>query len=314
MSRVSSPTTSRAARVGRVVAALAAAAGLVAVNALGMTAAASAATAGRAAGPTHPIAATASAAQALAVPAAGTRPPVMIVLDASGSMNAQDAPGSRIDAAKKAVTGLINQMPADVKVGLQVFGSRTGNGDADKAAGCQDIVTLAKVGTLNKAALTGEVADIKASGYTPIARALQQAAKALPSEGPRSIVLVSDGEETCAPPEPCDVAKQLKEQGIDLTVHTIGFKVDDTARGQLSCIAAATGGSYADADNAAQLEQTLDAGFQRAAEKYSPKGTPVNGTPKPAANSPVLVPVSIWTTWWTARRSTERRPSTTECR
>lgn len=264
----------------RIFAALAAAVGIAAITVLVGPAAASAAVLGSAGSATQPVAA----------PAEGTRPPVMIVLDASGSMNADDAPGSRIEAAKKAVTGLLSQMPADVKVGLQVFGSRTGSSDADKAAGCKDIVTLAKVGPLNKPSLTGMVAKIKASGYTPIATALQEAAKALPAEGPRSIMLVSDGEETCAPPEPCDVAKQLKQQGIDLTVHTIGFKVDDVARGQLSCIAAATGGSYADADDAAQLEQKLDTGFQRAAQKYSPKGTSVHGTPRPAADSPVLAP------------------------
>lgn len=239
---------------------------------------------------TPAAAAPTTAAAIAAAPTEGHRAPVMIVLDASGSMNADDVPGSRIDAAKKAVTSLIGTMPADVQVGLQVFGTHTGSSDAEKAAGCRDTVTMQKVGPLNKTAMTRAVGGIKASGYTPIGNALRAAADALPNEGPRSIVLVSDGEDTCAPPEPCDVAKDLKQQGIDLVVHTIGFKVDDIARGQLSCIAAATGGSYADAGDAGELTEKLDTGFQRAAEKYSPKGSPVHGTPKPAGNSPVLAP------------------------
>lgn len=223
-------------------------------------------------------------------PTVAERPPVMIVLDASGSMNQADAPGPRIDAAKKAVNALIATMPADTKVGLQVFGTKIGSTDAEKAAGCADIVTLATVGKLDRAGLTAKVAGITASGYTPIGNALRAAAEALPNEGPRSIVLVSDGEDTCAPPEPCDVAKELKQQGIDLVVHTIGFKVDGVARGQLSCIATATGGTYADAADATELEAELNQGFERAATKYAPKGTPIKGSAYPDGDAPLLTP------------------------
>ena len=45
--------------------------------------------------------------------------PVMVVLDASGSMNETDAPGPRIDAAKKAVTSLVTALPAGTNVGLR---------------------------------------------------------------------------------------------------------------------------------------------------------------------------------------------------
>ena len=84
-----------------------------------------------------------------------------------------------------------------------------------------------------------------ASGYTPIGESLRVAARGLPAEGPRSIVLVSDGEDACTPPPPCEVAKQLKQSGrIDLVVHTIGFKVGAAARAQLTCIASATGGGF----------------------------------------------------------------------
>lgn len=119
----------------------------------------------------------------------------------------------------------------------------------------------------------------------------------MPNEGPRSIVLVSDGEATCAPPEPCDVAKELKQQGIDLTIHTIGFKVNDVVRGQLSCIAAATGGTYVDADDSTQLEQKLDSGFQRAAQKYAPKGASVHGASRPNNTAPLLDQASTWIPW-----------------
>ena len=49
--------------------------------------------------------------------------PVMIILDASGSMNTADAPGPRIDAAKQAVVALVEALPEGSPVGLLVYGT-----------------------------------------------------------------------------------------------------------------------------------------------------------------------------------------------
>lgn len=216
--------------------------------------------------------------------------PVMVVLDASGSMNESDAPGPRIDAAKKAVKSLVAGLPGQTQVGLTVYGTRTGSTAADKAKGCTDITTLVPVATLDAARISGAVDAVKASGYTPIGNALRAAAKALPAEGPRSIVLVSDGEDTCAPPAPCDVAKELERQGVDLTIHTVGFKVDATARGQLACVADATGGTYADAADADQLTKALQVKVDHAITGYTAKGTRITGADQPSEQAPLMNP------------------------
>jgi Ca-activated chloride channel family protein len=230
------------------------------------------------------LAAVAPAAAAVPPPAAsGESTPVMVVLDASGSMKQADAPGPRIDAAKRAVTGLVAALPADARVGLTVYGTGTGSGAADKAAGCRDIRQLIPVQAVDRAAFGTAVAGIRASGYTPIGRSLQEAAKGLPTEGPRSVVLVSDGEDTCAPPAPCDVAKQLKAAGTDLVVHTIGFKVGAAARTQLACIAAATGGTFREASSGAALGAVLETQVQRAIQPYTAVGTPIRGGASPAS-------------------------------
>ncbi len=216
--------------------------------------------------------------------------PVMIVLDASGSMKADDAPGVRMDAAKAAVTSLIGTLPTGSEVGLMVYGTGTGSAGADKAAGCRDITTLTPVGPLDAATMTAQVATVQASGYTPIGESLRAAAAALPAEGPRSIVLVSDGEDTCAPPTPCDVAAELDARGVDLTVHTVGFKVDEAARQQLTCIAGATGGTFADAADAGQLERALKVRVGYALSGYTTQGTPVTGDEQPTVDAPLLTP------------------------
>jgi Ca-activated chloride channel homolog len=248
------------------------------------------------------FAATAPGAAAVPPAASGESTPVMVVLDASGSMKQTDAPGPRIEAAKRAVTGLVAALPADARVGLTVYGTSTGSGAADKAAGCKDIKQLIPVQAVDKAAFGTAVAGIKASGYTPIGRSLQEAAKALPTEGARSVVLVSDGEDTCAPPAPCDVAKQLKAAGTDLVVHTIGFKVNAAARAQLACVAAATGGTFREASSGAALGAILESQVQRAIQPYTAVGTPIRGGATPAS-APAIRPGQYLDTYEKGGRS-----------
>lgn len=217
--------------------------------------------------------------------------PTMMILDASGSMKADDAPGLRIDAAKKAVRELVSGLPKNAEVGLIAYGTSTGSADAERAAGCTDVKTLVPVGPIDEASFLSTVDGINASGYTPIGAALRQAARELPQEGPRSIVLVSDGIDTCAPPPPCDVAKEIAGDGLDLVVHAVGFKVDAQARADLECIAEVTGGSYADAENAAQLDEVLTQKVQFALQGYDLVGTPVTGADsRNAADIPLLTP------------------------
>ncbi|MFC9790835.1 VWA domain-containing protein [Rhodococcus sp. NPDC127528] len=203
----------------------------------------------------------------------------MLILDASGSMQRPDPAGTMMDAAKSAVRTFVGAAPAESKVGLTVYGTGTGSDEAEKAAGCRDVQVLHKPDTLDRAALTGAVDGIKASGWTPMGSALRQAAAALPNSGPRSIVLVSDGDDTCSPPEPCEVASELKAQGVDLVMHAIGFAVDGRARAQLTCMAQATGGTYTDAADGTALERTLPRVTAAALRNYVAAGTPISGTP-----------------------------------
>jgi len=181
--------------------------------------------------------------------------PTVIVLDASSSMNEDDAPGPRIEAAKKAASTLVDGLPDGAPVGLIVYGTATDDSDAARAAGCQDIKTLVPVAPVDKAAFTTAVNGVVASGYTPLGSSLRAAATALPANGPRNIVIVSDGDDTCQQAVPCDVAKEISGDG--LIIHTVGFRVSGPAKDTLTCIAQAGGGRYVDAANATQLQAFL---------------------------------------------------------
>lgn len=223
--------------------------------------------------------------------AEGDLSPVMVVLDSSGSMIARDVGGSgtRMDAAKRAVGSMIDGLPAEAPVGLAIYGAGTGSSGSAKAAGCRDVRVVQPVKAVDKAAIKRAVNATKPSGYTPIGQSLRIAAAQLPAEGQRSIVLVSDGEDTCAPPQPCDVAKELSKQGVDLHVHAIGFRVDAKARAQLACIAQSTGGTYHDAADADSLLGVLGRVTDRALRHYEPTGQPIAGTADPAT-APTMTP------------------------
>lgn len=216
--------------------------------------------------------------------------PTMVVLDASGSMTGPDpSGGTKMQAAQQAVRTMIDATPDAAQVGLAVYGTQTGNSEAERDRGCQDVSVLAPPSALDRAALTGAVDAVTPRGYTPIGQALTVAAEQLPQEGPRSIVLVSDGEDTCAPPEPCEVARDLAGQGLDLVVHAVGFGVDDTARAQLSCAAQTTGGTYTDALDGEALSQVLPRITATALRNYEPTGSPIAGAPA-VDGAPVAAP------------------------
>lgn len=184
-------------------------------------------------------------------PAVAASADAILILDASGSMWGQVEGQTKISAAKKAVDSILAKWRPDDRLGLMAYGHRT-KGD------CKDIELLVPVSRFDPQQIKAAVAGINPKGKTPMADSLKAAAAALrSSENKATVVLVSDGVETCAP-DPCAVAADLKKAGVGFTAHVIGFDVTDpVAKNQLQCIARATGGVYLDAGNASGLENAL---------------------------------------------------------
>ncbi|WP_198021544.1 vWA domain-containing protein [Corynebacterium tuscaniense] len=197
-----------------------------------------------------------------------------LIVDASGSMLDADVDGgTRMDAAKKAAHELVNDLPDSANLGLLAYGMRVSNAPEDHARGCQDVETLVPVGKLDRDLLNSKIDEMTPSGYTPIGNSLRAAAKELGDDGERTIILVSDGIDTCAPPPVCEVAKELAGEGVDLTIHTVGFKTDEEARKELECVARVSGGDFMEADDSASLAESLKFLAQRDAETYQTAGT-----------------------------------------
>jgi Ca-activated chloride channel family protein len=210
---------------------------------------------------------------------------MVLVLDASGSMKEPHGDGrTRFQAAVSAMRQVVGALPGDVEVGLRIYGSRI----ADGPGSCKDSELVVPVGPPDKGALRTALGKARPLGNTPIAYSLEQAATDLPDSGSRTIVLVSDGEESCGG-DPCKVARDLSQQGLDLHVDVVGFQVDAAARNQLTCVAQAGRGTFYDAPDANALVAQLSRLSARAARAYAPQGIPVEGADAPGG-APELEP------------------------
>ncbi|WP_241002605.1 VWA domain-containing protein [Streptomyces sp. CB01881] len=222
--------------------------------------------------------------------AAGKEAPrVDLVLDVSGSMRATDIQGkSRIAVAQQSLNEVIDALPAETEFGIRTLGANY-PGD-DKAQGCQDTKQLFPVGKTNKVEAKTAVATLRPTGWTPIGLALRGAAQDLgKGETTRRVVLITDGEDSCAPPDPCDVARELAAQGIHLVVDTLGLAHDDKTRQQLLCIANATGGTYTDVRTQEQLTDKVKQLVDRSNDTYTVTPVKTAGTDK-CESAPVLTP------------------------
>jgi Ca-activated chloride channel family protein len=219
-----------------------------------------------------------------------TRNRALIVLDASKSMN-EDAGngGTRLDAAKKAFDELVQRLPEGAPIGLRVYGSKVA--EVSRAQACKDTELTIPVGPLDKGAMTGKVHALAGKGRTPIGASLLATPDDLGSAaGRRSVILVSDGGDNCAPPDPCKAAEEVAKRGVDLSISVVGLQVNDRVRKQLECIARAGGGSYVDVQDAGKLGDELAAALARAFRSYEPVGTKVQGAADEQAKPPDLGP------------------------
>jgi Ca-activated chloride channel family protein len=185
------------------------------------------------------LAAAACVPAALAAPAAAQSPPagtpkILLAFDASGSMAADDGAGTpKIDAAQDAAVDLLGALPPSTQVGLRVFGGTKPSRPIGPA--CRDSSLVLPIGPLDRAQAEQRIRSFKAKGRTPIAFALERAAEDLGSSGPRTIILVSDGKDTCQPPSPCQVAQRIAKGGVEMRIQAIAST--STPRPGVSCSA-----------------------------------------------------------------------------
>ncbi|MGE0201284.1 MAG: VWA domain-containing protein [Candidatus Melainabacteria bacterium] len=181
---------------------------------------------------------------------------ILIILDASESMGIRLGNQTKMDGAKQVILDVLKKVPPNVPVGLRVYG-HLGRGYGDP---CRATQTLVPIGTGNRMSIASQLVGIKPTGTTPISYALT---RALQEDfrnvgGPHTVILVSDGEETCAK-DPCDLAVEMMRSNANIKIHTVAYGLADYgAQRQLKCVALATKGKFMAANTSAQLSESLN--------------------------------------------------------
>ena len=176
----------------------------------------------------------------------------ILVLDASGSMWGQIDGTPKITIARDVIQGLLQDWSPEVELGLTAYGHR-------QKGNCGDIETLAPVGPVDAQNIMTAIETLNPKGKTPLTAAVRQAAEALKyTEDKATVILVSDGEETCDL-NPCEIGRALESTGVDFTAHIISFDVPEEKTAGLRCLANETGGVFLEASNANELKDAMAA-------------------------------------------------------
>ena len=188
---------------------------------------------------------------------------VEIVVDASRSMWGRMGGEPKMTVAKEILEDVSYWFPEDLDLALRAYGSTSESTNND----CADSRLLVPFGDHNRDPIRHAIAGLRPTGQTPIAFALNQAARDFGTQqNDRAVVLVTDGIESCGG-DPAQAARELSEQGI--MVHVIGFGFGNAAdedTWSLQAIANASGGRYVTASSAEELKYAL---AQTVATSYS---------------------------------------------
>jgi Ca-activated chloride channel family protein len=179
---------------------------------------------------------------------------VMLVMDTSGSMSADDISPNRLDAARSAAEAFVEGLPDGAQVGLVAF---------------HHVASVQAAPTRDHDAVAKALGSLRPNGGTAIGDGLQvavdQLAAARAAGGPPGlVVLLSDGMPTHGSP-PADAAAKAREAGV--RVHAVGIgqrgaapvigqnqiaRLDESTLRQIADV---TGGTYSYAAEARDLEQ-----------------------------------------------------------
>ena len=155
---------------------------------------------------------------------------------------------SKLDAARTVVAEALESWPAGKDLAVIAYGHRR-QGD------CADIETIVEMSPVSTEAVSRSLASLMARGKTPLGASLRHAAAVLPPGG-GSIILVSDGLETCDA-DPCAEAAALSEANANLFIHVVGFGLAAGEAEQLACIAENADGRFFDAESVDDLASAL---------------------------------------------------------
>lgn len=166
---------------------------------------------------------------------------ILLIYDASNSMNARWQSASKMTISKRLIAEIVDSlsMVDNVQLALRVYGHQSHYPPLD----CNDSKLEVPFAPNNGKRISHVIRTLVPKGATPIAYSLTEAAKDFPPcDNCRNlIILVTDGIEECGG-DPCEASRYLQKQGIALKPFIIGIGKDFSH--DFYCV-----GEYFDASN-----------------------------------------------------------------
>jgi hypothetical protein len=183
-----------------------------------------------------------------------TRKNLEIILDASGSMKTAMGKKSRWDTALATLREVLDKLPDDFNVGLRVYGHREASRSPKT---CTDSELVVPIEKLDREAVLTAARAVKPKGETPLVYSVLQAPADLKQVGGGTVILITDGEESCKG-DALKAAAQLKASGLDVTLNIVGFAVTNPkVQKELGGFAETTGGRFYVAQSGQALAEAL---------------------------------------------------------
>jgi len=186
---------------------------------------------------------------------------VVVVLDDSGSMRDRMTGNrnmSKMDAARSALTQVLQSLPDDANVGVLTLNTRSGNDN-----------WIAPLGLVERGEIANQISRISATGGTPLGEAMQIAADALLDArqkqmyGTYRMLIVTDGE--ASDPELVDqYLPMARARGLMIDVIGVSMPGDHSLATQVQ--------SYRRADDPNSLTRALAEVFAETSEEPSDAG------------------------------------------
>lgn len=175
----------------------------------------------------------------------------IVVLDGSGSMGGplEGQEAVKFDMASHALLQLLTKAAPQSRAGLVTFGNRR-KGD------CSDVDIPVPPASGNLDQFTAVFSRIGPTGKGPVVQGVREAAKALPTDAPGTLIVVHDDIDNCRQ-DICAAALDIAKMTPKVTVHVISISLDKTTSEKMSCLATATGGRIFEARDNATVESSL---------------------------------------------------------
>ena len=185
---------------------------------------------------------------------AAARRNVEIILDLSGSMKQPLGHSTRIATARQVLRDVLGKIPDDFNVGLRVYAHRY---SAREKQTCSDSELVSPIAKLDRQRILSIVDRLQPRGETPLVYSILQAPADLKGVGGGSLIVITDGEETCGG-DPVSAARQLKDSGVPVVLNIVGFTLSSKrAEQDLTAFAEATGGQYYGAQDGDALARAV---------------------------------------------------------